>query len=332
MTKDRNQVWSDLFRIDLSEVETAEALRFAVNVFRILFQDSYALNDLHDFGRKHQIDTKTFARNLRSNGPLLKNAKLFLMYPQPTALAFGLSVKTARALTVLHKTRIGVVIRKLRNRYTVYDLEEFEKLLARTACSPSLQTSISKFVYKKMAFLIKSYGVSQHDLEADLLCEGLYALFRAYPRWENDLHASNICKTAIHNRGINLIKEHTSTSRNRLVKSGEGFESLSLYFSAFDTEEGVASLMSPSIETLSAVEDAYSVRQLLNTLPPRKKLFVSLLLGEFNSDFSKFLGEDNSDLCERSSIDSTLTKVCAYFGISKEKGQRVLTSLRSSLS
>lgn len=333
-----NSVWSNLFRVDLGSTDTGVALKFAINVFRVLYQDNYALPDLHTFGRKNNVDTKAFAKRLKSNGILLRNAKLWLFKAAtsevlPGAKEFELTPAQTRALAVLLQTRIGVVLRQLSRDYKPLTLVEFKRLSSSISASQSLNDFIGKFVYKKMSFMIKSYGLHVEDLRGDLVYAGLYGLLRAYPRWEHDGHAMNICKTTIHNRGINLIKEHTTGSRNRLFLNEEGgFEAKSISLSSFEDPAVAESLLGNQEDSTIQVEDRRSLEQLIAKLPERKALFLSLLLGRYSDEFSAFLGEDNSSWSERKSIESMFPVLCKFFNIPNEKGRKFLSDLRSRLA
>src|SRR5205085_1438118 len=85
-----------------------------------------------------------------------------------------------------------------------------------------IETHTSKFVFKKHTFILDSEGEDAKSIKQELYFWATYAILKAYPRIDSFLHAVNIAKTALHNRGINLIYEHTAQSRKRLIKNPDG--------------------------------------------------------------------------------------------------------------
>jgi hypothetical protein len=148
-----------------------------------------------------------------------------------------------------------------------------------------------------------------------------------------------IAKTAIHNRGINIIKESTSDSRQSLIKKDDGtYESLVVPLDSLPNPGSVDAFVSTSylfvgIEGKQEDKffDNFALNQLLNCdkLKPRQRRFLHLLLGKPDVDFSVFIGEDNVDAAHDWNFDRYLAKCCAFLKVPEPAGRKFLLSLRS---
>jgi hypothetical protein len=160
---------------------------------------------------KHGIDASVldFRRSLWSNGELLRDGKVFtyaLVADQRLSTKCKLSVADRNSLKLaLQWKPLQQYLKRLhRNGYSAYTPERLGDLTGRALYNKEIQTYVNRFVYKKHSFL-ESYGKPADEIKSDLISWGLYALLKAYPKWENAGHMLAIAKTAIHNRGINII-------------------------------------------------------------------------------------------------------------------------------
>lgn len=190
-----------------------------------------------------------------------------------------------------------------------------------------LRPYIGKFVSKKMAFLMKSYALPRHDLESDLMVAALHAFHKRYPFFESELYAINVCKSAIHNAGMDIINKYTSPKYSRLNQLRHGlFEHVHVGVDALKNVEA------PQPYGGHYADESRSLRELEVKIPKRAARFISLARGDFDKDFSKYLGvEDNTAVADRA-YKTYLNSVYSYLGINtKAQREQLMKSLRRHL-
>ncbi len=294
-----------------------------------------------------------FRRSLWSNGDLLRDVKAFA-YAKATDQAIPnhrwkisqsdrAAVKHALTWAPLNK-HLNLLSKK---GYVAYTPDRISSLAGRALHNKDVSTYIDKFVYKKHSFL-KSYGKDAEDIKVDLVGWGFYALLKAYPQWNDAGHMLAIAKTAIHNRGINIISESVSEARQSLIKRPDGtYESLIVSLDSLptvsprqekvDTSEAYVSTSYLYVGLDGKQTDDYfdklSLRQLTENpkLKPKQRLFLQLLLGQPNEDFSAFLGLNNSQAAFDWSFDRYFKKVVEFLRVSEDAARKFLMSLRKCL-
>lgn len=216
-------------------------------------------------------------------------------------------------------------------------------LTGEVLSSKEFNTFLSKFSYRKMTFLVSTYGVKHEDLISDMKLSACYAILRAYPVYSNKLHVLNIGKTAAHNRGINIIKEYTASGRNRLststTESGSTYNATT--FSLEELQEtaltqgvlvlGHHNLIVDARESERSIDTTLAFTQLEERLPPKKRALIQLLRGVHDDEFSTYLGEDNEDFAERVSHEVLLRKACVFLNIKPADAVSWLRSLKGVL-
>ena len=272
--------------------------------------------------------SKAVLASARSSGYVLLNCKLYAYacwcaraseQPLPRASTFEISPKDASLLRRLNLAALG-------DRFHAFSLSGFTRVLNRVMLKADLDQYIGKYVTRKMTFLMKSYGVSRHDLETTLLQSALYAIYKQYPRYESGLHLINICKTTIHNVGQNLIQYHTRKKRQALSRSDDG--SFSSVLVSLD-----------QIIDVPAEDDEHEVRHALMSLAalehrmsPKVREFLHCAAGVYHEGLSEFLGKPNDDLVEAVPYSRYLDKLRSYFEISEQQTERLFERLRPHLA
>jgi hypothetical protein len=204
---------------------------------------------------------------------------------------------------------------------TVWSLKKLDR--AEVWIVKHLQSYVRKFIYRKMRFIVNSYGVGADDIEADLMLRGIQALRKNYPFYKSELHAINTVKTAIHNLGIDIIIKYTRQKNNRLNKTSDGFESTLVDFNVL--ENYIA-----DDEGKEKSELSMSLKSLEYKMNKRGCLYIVLARGDYNKEFSEFLGSDNTEYCEKN-YSRYLGRIRTYLGVSKEEVDRFLAKLRKHL-
>jgi hypothetical protein len=237
-----------------------------------------------------------------------------------------------------------------RNGYTAKSVETMNSVL--TNMTPVLKTHCAKFVSKKFRFLTQSGQLDKEDVIQGLIEFGLYAIYKAYPVIESSLHMTNIAKTAIHNRGINILKEQTTSSRSRVKKSEDGtfvgtllsLSAASIMFldPAMQGRMSVCNSLMTGLDGRSVEHERPDyvdrrrdletvVQGLYEKAEPKDKKFLELLMGLADKKFSEWLGSPNDEFMIKTDRKIYVEKVREYLRIPREKARQFFINLRSEL-
>ena len=286
------------------------------NSFDYLF-GNVSKTELKDSFRFDGLDPSKL--ELIQNGYICRNCKLYLyamamLGEDIDPLDYGVERKDRKALIWVSR---NIQIDEGCDPWTLRGLESNERLLVE-----GLKTYIGKFITKKMTFLLKSYGWQRHDIEADLQCAGLWALHKKYPYFDSPLHAANTVKTAIHNKGIDLITKSTRHKNQRLIRNTDGtFEAVNVDLSA------LKSLEAPTPFELRYRDERLGLQAIQKRMNDRSALYISLARGDYSADFSEYLGIDNRQAAE-GNYHSYLKKIDSYLGVSLKERNRFFEKLR----
>ena len=288
---------------------------------------SYLFGIIGKYEYRNRIGDRQLAKELWSkvsnNGYMLVNCKLFA-YAHHVAKANGTSVSPARYEIQSQDVRLlrNLDLSKVKTTYKVYSLFDFKTMESAFVASNDMDTYIGKFISKKLRFLCNSYGVKRSELHADLQCAAVYALRKQYPAYESELHALNICKTAIQNSGQGMIEYWTRDKRNALINDGNGFQAVHVQL------EFSNSAVMPEHEDEFRV-NMQSLVAVTEKLPPNQQSWVKTASGLHDPGFSFFIGKDNSDAVDSMPYDRYLRLVCDYHRMPKDT---MINSLRAALA
>lgn len=308
-----------------------------------------------------------FRQVLKGKGYIQKNLKFFIYakYSGSHLKANDFQIVPADVLLVtklrlsktpLAKKLVATCLRYKKLGYKVRTLNEFDSGLNKVM--PELREGAGKFVSVKFKFLTQSGQLHKEDLVQEFQFYALYAQYRAYPEIDDLLQLKNIGQTAIHNRGINIIKEQTSQSRKRLVKNEDGtFSGLlkSMHSTDFDTVFsqdagsgfGGAMIVCNALmtgldgtcvehERPSDVDRARDLKRDVENLflkmkTERARLFASLLMGLHDSGFSTYLGCPNDEASDVMDLKDYVKAARTYLKIPKERASAFARNLRKEL-
>lgn len=315
--------------------------------YRDFLEYAFGLVPYTDLTRRYGAN---FVQSLSRDGTLLFEAKPYVYNRacgfQLSAGDYALSPDQKRRLRAAvdgSKTLPTHLSKLWKKSYPALLPEDLRLLTGEILSSKEFNTFLSKFSYRKMTFLASTYGVKHEDLISDMKLSACYAILRAYPAYSNKLHVLNIGKTAAHNRGVNLIYEHTAQSRNRLSTSTAG--GVGVYnattFSLEELQETSANqgvlildhhnLIVDAKESERTIDTTLAFTQLEDCLPPKKRALIQLLRGIHDDEFSTYLGEDNEDFADRVSHEILLRKACVFLNIKPIDATNWLRSLRNIL-
>ena len=308
-------------------------------------------------------DCIDFRKMLKSSGQIQRDLKLYMyakIVGEPAALE-GLKVSDADKKlveSILRSKNEKAVKLIKRCRYyarTGYKPKSLAVLnIAMDKVTRELDAYCKKFVNKKFLFLTQSGQMGKEDIYQDFIEVGVYAIYKAYPIIKTRLHMLNIAKNAIHNLGMNIIKEQTTSSRMRVVKHSDGTFSGNLvslgqlittdhipdmgYGPTLVANGLVTGLDGRSVngeqfcdvnrgrDLEQTVEHVYS--SLTSSL---QKRFVNLLMGTFDSKFTDWLGQPNDDFCTKVDRKVYANKVREYLQVPIPRAKALVAHLREQL-
>ena len=210
----------------------------------------------------------------------------------------------------------------------------------------------SKFVYRKLRFISESNGIEEDDIKNELLYASTYALYKQYPRFQSRLHAVNIAKQSIHNRGINMIHEATSESRRRLISSKDGtFSSLVLPIHTLGIGQFLdnsnylnqCNYLVTSIDgssangsTITSIQDAFELKNSVASIyrdigNPTLRRLMKLWSGEYDEEFSKYLGTSNDDFADTVEPREYMISCAKFLKVPGKTAKSFLDRLRTEL-
>lgn len=290
----------------------------------------YTKEEMADLGWKGSLllDSKSYVYNLACKNKIASSD-------------YDLSTGQRSLIRRAYKQRpeLQRKLRMLSKSYAALLPKEMDKLLSQVLMSEDYTTYISKFIGKKLMFLISSYGLKQEDLISEMRMFSYYAVMRKYPEYNDMLHIMNICKRAAHNRGINIIHENTAASRNKLITEvdAEGTKRYSAVHLPIDALSGDGGPLITEHQSLLVMPREYeldvsnALEEIEHRQPPRKKLFLRLMRGKPDAAFSVFLGESNEDFAYRVSGDKLMTSVCTFIGVNYADAKMFLEGLSEYL-
>lgn len=283
------------------------------------------------------IDNKEISKKiikiLRQNeeGWILKNCKLYAWASyksktkvrKPDPLEYEVPVIDSKFLSKLNLTHLDL-------KFPNFTIKQYDKIISDIIFGSKIETYIGKFISKKHLFLIKSYGITRDDIKAEMQTNAIRAVYMHYPRFESRLHFENVVKAAIHNSGHSLISEYTADKRQRLhtIKvNGETVpESRHIELTT------ISNKLEAPISNLEQIRESLEVLdKLSHKMRPEVKRFLMVCAGLYDSEFSEFLGEDNSDLVDRISYARYLSKSRKFFQFSEQQVDKFFNKLKSNL-
>lgn len=299
-----------------------------------------------------EFDFLTWRREVYRNGLLMKNAKVWVYskFCGVKTSNLGLSIQDRNTLSdTLDDPRLSQYLAHLRDEYgaTPLSLSQLDRAICDSLYSGDVTAFLRNTARTKMGFLSKSYGLPLSDLVDELRIGALFTLLKSYPRYEDLGHMRAICKSQAHNQSINIIKEHTSQSRQRLQKNPDGsYTSIMVPMSEFGEDQFVAndtsghdvvvsSYLVTGIDgvTQSRWEQSFALKELLASpnISPLKRKFLNLMVGNPSDEFSSYLGLRNEEAIHSMRYPTYTKRVCSFLKVPLKSADSFLKSLRPNL-
>lgn len=297
--------------------------------------------------------------SMRHNGELLLDVKQFayaqaaMMMPKFARAVKEDALKTNLSTAVRNRVMRALGYQPLFNALREYlragrpalSLHEMKGDLIVTLSDAQIETYAGKFINYKMAFIMKG-GVKFAELVSDVMVTAYYGLLRTYPNWADEGHRLAIAKSNIHNRGHNIIKEHTAGLRKSLQgDSKSGYTAVLVPLDGFETVGGGADALYSMNKVCASFsgkssdadgldwETEHSLKQLLQSreLAPLQRQYLQLLVGEPSEDFSAWLGSNNTEMVNSLPFHRYDARVREYLHIPETASAAFLCSLQSLL-
>jgi len=273
--------------------------------------------------KSHFPDSLSVKRRIDKCGYMLLNCKLFAYAHhvairdstrKPNPRNFGVDLQDARFLRRMDLSHVP-------KKFRAHTLKDFQESLSTFLTSPDLNNLLGKFISKKMRFMIKSYGDTRDDLQMSMRVAAMYNIYRVYPYFESYLHMCNVGKGAAAKHGHSLIKQRTTLKNQRLTSNSDGTHSsrivpLEAVHHVLSTEEYV----DISVELIETI---------MTRCTPRVQHFFHLLSGNFDSEFSLFLGQDNKLAALEMRFDVYQSHVQRYLGVTPAQVRGLYGKLRN---
>lgn len=254
------------------------------------------------------------------------------------------------------------LLTKYKKKYKPLSLTTFKSNMDLVA--QQVRVYANKYVGKKMRFITSAHHYDIHDLSAELVCHGVQGVMATYPCIESVLHAQNILKRTMHNKGCNVISHYTTQSRGAVYKNKDGtFSSRKLSYETLLNERGVDSdsfltAGSDGVAVFGTVGDKLEnsndnlidAQRLLASAKGKRRRLLLLLSGKVDRKFTRWLqenkklkaDEDNEDFYDKVltskaekwkaiGLQGYIQLAMQFLGMSVKKGMRYLESLRVSL-
>lgn len=254
-----------------------------------------------------------------NSGYILKNCKVFAYryaYRRYTGGAlpnyerYGIHEADVDLLKRLNLDNIDM------GRYKAASLKRFDKVVSDVLSCKEFEVYLSRFIHKKLRFIIQSYGDSFDNIKSHLKEKALYHIYRTYPYFDTKLHMLNVAKRAAHNAGIDYIRHKTSQKNNRLVFDGEGYMALNVDIDSLHhlPTEDPGRINAPCLTNFK--------------FSKRAALYLSLMQGEFDSEFSEYLGTRNDVYVHEVTFRRYRAKVEEYLGLSPQAVESLFEKIR----
>lgn len=253
------------------------------------------------------------------SGYILKNCKLFAyryayrtytggVLPKPER--YGIHEKDVQILKRLNLTSIDM------DRYKAASLTRFDKVVSDVLSCREFEVYLNRFIYKKLRFIIQSYGDSFDNIKSHLKEKALYHIYRTYPYFDTKLHMLNVAKRAAHNSGIDYIRHKTTQKNNRLNFDGEGYVAVNV---------DIDSLHNLPLED----PGRFNAPCLSNfKFSKRASLYLSLMQGVFDSEFSEYLGARNDEYVHEVTFRRYKAQVEKYLGLNERIVETLFEKIR----
>jgi hypothetical protein len=294
---------------------------------------AYLFNRISLKGFIHHVGDRQEANRIKNiarvNGYILKNCKLYA-YAYHCARIIGEKLPNHKDYEVT--AHDAILLRRLNlkhldhSKYRSFTLKEFDSTIEAMITSPDIKNNVGKFVSKKMKFLMDSYGVVRHDIEAFLKEQAIVAVYKQYPRYESYLHFVNVAKAQIHNKGQTFITQSTRAGRQQLIRHENGtFEAAVLSL------EAVMDIAAPVQYGLEVRERLLALAKIENAFPERTKEFLLCAAGHYHDGFSAYLKCQNDMAVDTMQYEKYLTKLQKYFMVTPEKTEMLFRNIRNKI-
>lgn len=297
-------------------------------------------NRLKPFCRYSDFSAKDFRLSLHNTEYLSLRLRLFILrcgknrsltkdLAKQLAAEYDIRVADAKRIYAFWKEQRRFRAR-IRAEAKQYEIDTHLNPDVLRAALQAVMKPVSKYIrsytYKKLRFICKSQNLDLSDLQAELTIHAVGAFYKIMPCRMEPQHVVNYIKRAVHNRGVNVIKENTSQKAGRLVNNdptAEKRDSFSLLVVSENQMRITAESDPVSYEELAGhspidrVEVEHSVGTLVSTVKPggKKHKFLTILMGVEDEEFTNWLREHRYCSAKETNSDYQLREDPVRFNI-----------------
>ena len=278
------------------------------------------------------------SKQFKNDRVLNKTAKVYLMLvasgDSSAARKVPLSNKDKTQLrAVLSYPTIGRRVAALAHNHKVWTEGELDRRVAAVLTHPNFTNYLKRFTFRKHRFLA-AHGQQLDDIESQIIEFCVHSLYRSYPNFTDMMHMLNVAKRSARHHGINIIYDNTRQKRNVYLGQDQAGRQTMMVVSYDDPNvqtfldsqsRGTADQSAPEIES---AERSMCFDSLGSKLRSGQQRFLKLVRGQYDAEFSAWLGERNDVMIHEWSFDQTLATVCDYLGVTKKAASRFVTTLR----
>lgn len=286
-----------------------------------------------------------FKDDIRYNGYFHLNLKPWLFYCIKNKLSpkrsrnqmrhFDIKVGDFEVLRLLKATKQDTQFKPLL-KYKALTLNKYKHLLADTL--DKCEYYAKRFVNQKLVFLTQGSYLTKEDLVAELMMKAYDSLLLKYPCVDCKLHHENLCRTAIHNNGLNTLYFYNGKGRANMVNNGDGtfmLTSFNYQGLADDDTKDTNFFLDQQASTKDESDSGLTLAQLLGQHKGREKRFINILAGVYDKRFSRFLSDrkmiPNDELYDKLALDKYIDLACEHLDMTGYKAQTLITQLRNQV-
>lgn len=270
----------------LKEIFVANKIKTSPKAFRmILSQNSWFLLNLKFFCASYTMNNLA----LESKRELLRSAIKIYCIKKADFVEFRRFIKTRR-----NKKAVA-------SAFCTNDTKQIMTVNEARTAFQTMFTPIHRYckyiTQKKLRFIIRSNNMSHDDMHCELMTKAIRTFYTLIPSPQTDEYVLNYVKRAVHNHAINIIKQYKFGKRDRLQSFNDNSEFKLCVVSENQFAQSSVDGTETSLDNMShAIDQNFDKYEISSTClkmfrrqKPAIKKLLSLLLGEYDAEFTKFL-------------------------------------------
>ena len=308
--------------------------------------------ELRELNPSNKEQVKNYRLYLKQSGYVIINYRAFLYLSICNRASPGLS----RRMNI-YATRYGITSADVHNTLcsmvlfdyviinhistvTINDTILRPKLIRSVleSLTPDIERHCTRFVLKKMRFIINSYNIAYTDLVSEIMIKAIEAYYWSllYSTGRSTLHVLNFIRRACTNHGLNLITYYTTGKRARLVKSSDSS------FNLVVVSQNQLSIESTIMDGIVTEDNdlRFSVAQIIDNHEsnPKALIMLKILMGHTHTPFVRWLKSnkgirhgEGDKLIEKVGAHDYILLISEYLGLPLSKTKQLISTFKKQL-